>query len=144
MVKAKPQITYHSRSSNSFSSKPTPGCHVSSVSHRLRRCQASSSSVVPSPTPTPATSAPTPPFSFHLRRPLSVNFHFFHPHPILKPSLFSSHSTPFPHFSLSSKLPQLPTHGRPFFFWEIQTSNPSLTRASSSYPLFHLLRLCHR
>jgi len=93
--------------------------HLSSDLHRLRRCKACSSSVVPSPTPTPATSAPTPPFSSHLRRPLTVNFHFFLPHPILKPH--------------SLALTQPPSHTSP----SLQTAALLFLGISNFQPLSH-------
>jgi len=93
-LKRKEQITCHSTSSNTFSSKPSPACRFSSVSHCLRRCQPSSSSVLPSLIPPPATSVPTPAFSFHLRHLLSVTFHFFLPHPKFLLSLSLSLTLP--------------------------------------------------
>jgi len=136
--KRKEQITCHSTSSNTFSSKPSPACRFPAVSHRLHRCQSSSFSVLPSSMPLPATFIPTPAFSFHLPRHLNVTFHFLPPSVEISPRSFTL-TDPLSRLLPAALPPRTSTVTKkrttPYFFGKFKL-HPSLTRHLRHIPYF--------
>ena len=123
---------------------PAPSCRFSGICNRLRHCQPASSSALPSTTPPSARSVPTYPLTFHLPYLVNSTFYFVAPS---QEFVLHSFTLTDPHSETTPSLPPTRTSTftkkwtSPFFFSNFKPF--SLIRASSSYALFHFLRIWH-